>query len=349
MNSRERVLTALDRREPDRIPIDIGGTGLSSAKPEMQQMVADVLGLAGKPETELTGFDERIQKHFGCDLREIKPAARRKWGFKNMMHAPLRNASIEDIDSHPWPEPTDEMVAGLREKAQYLHERTEHCICADQIGQGIFELGCWLRGYDQILLDIMMNHEFIHAFNRKVVAVNRALDDLYFSEIGEYVDIVVLGDDLAMQTGPYMALDTFRELYKPYFAEYIAGIKKHCPHAKILHHCCGSSYALLDDLAEIGVDISNPVQTTATDMDPENLARKKGIVSFHGGGDLQHVLPYATTDEVEAFVKNLITHLAPNGGYILAACHTLPEDVKPENIVAMFEAGLKWGTYPIRL
>jgi len=314
----------------------------------MQAKIADVLGLPGNPETDLTGFDERIQKHFGCDLRSLRPAARRTWGFKRMDDTPLRNASIEDLDSYPWPEPTDELVAGVREKARYLHEETEYFVCADQVGQGIFELGCWLRGYDQILLDIMMDREFVHAFNRKVVEVNRALGDLFYGEVGEYVDMVVLGDDLAMQTGPYMAPEIFRELYKPYFAKYIASIKQHCPRAKIMHHCCGSSYALLDDLVEIGVDISNPVQTTAIDMAPESLAHRKDIVSFHGGGDLQHVLPYASVSEVESFVRNLIDHLAPGGGYILAACHTLPEDVKPENVVAMLDTALKWGQYPLR-
>ncbi len=268
MSHRERVKKCLEHGEPDRLPMDFGGTILSSAKPEMQEKIADVLGLQGTPDTELTGFDERIQKHFDCDLRSIKPAKGAAWGFKSIEEAPMRNLSREDIDSWPWPQPEDEMVKGLREKAARLHRETDYFICAGQIGQGIFELGCWLRGYDQILLDMALDSDFVHAFNSKILETNKKLGDLYFSEIGEYIDMVLIGDDLAMQTNPYMSPDTFRELVKPYFAEYIASIKKHCPQAKIMHHCCGSSYSLLDDLAEIGVDVANPVQTNAINMEP---------------------------------------------------------------------------------
>jgi uroporphyrinogen decarboxylase len=134
---------------------------------------------------------------------------------------------------------------------------------------------------------------------------------------------------------------------KPWFAEYIASIRRHCPDAFIAHHCCGSSWLLLDDLAEIGVQVINPVQTTAADMSPGNLATKKERLGFHGGVDLQHVLPWGSAEEVEEFVRDLIAQLAPGGGYILAACHSLPDDVDPRNVVTMFEAALKWGRYPI--
>jgi uroporphyrinogen decarboxylase len=144
-----------------------------------------------------------------------------------------------------------------------------------------------------------------------------------------------------------MAPAIFRELFKPYFKKYIEGIKKHCPNAKLAHHCCGSSYLLLDDFAEIGVDVINPVQTTAKNMSPENLAKKKNRLSFHGGGDLQYILPHGTALEVEDFIKNLVLKLGPGGGYILAPCHSVPEDVKPENLITMFETALKFGKYPI--
>ena len=84
-------------------------------------------------------------------------------------------------------------------------------------------------------------------------------------------------------------------------------------------------------------------------MEPERLAGKKDRLSFHGGGDLQHILPFGTTDEVETFTKDLIGKLAPGGGFILAPCHSLPDDVKPENVVAFLEAGRRWGNYPLSL
>jgi len=347
MNSRERVRTALQHKEPDRVPFDFGGTTLTSAEKDMQKRITDILGLGGEPDPRFGNFDDRIQKYFETDLRSIKPRVAAKWGFKKIHDAPLRNATIDDLDAYRWPEPSDEMVKGLREEAAFLHNETDYFICSGQMGQGIFELGCWLRGYDQILMDMGLDHQFVHAFNSKVLATNKRLVNLYFGEIGEYIDMVLIGDDLAQQSAPFMSVDMFRELYKPYFAEYIASIREKCPNAFIGHHCCGASYMLLDDFAQIGVQVINPVQTTAEGMTPARLAEKKDILSFHGGVDLQHILPYGTEQEVEEFVKYLLKDLAPGGGYILAPCHTLPNDVKPENVITMFEAVRKWGSYPL--
>ena len=347
MDPRTRVKTALAHQEPDRVPVDIGGTFLSSAPPEMQARIADVLGLSGEPDPRFPRFDDRIQRHFGCEMRSITPAAGRSWGYSDVHEAPLRHASIDDLEDYPWPEPTDAMVAGVREEARFLHDETDYFVCASHVGCGIFELGSYLRGYDQILMDMALDKEFVHAFNRKVLEANLRLGEVYFAELGEYADMVLLGDDLATQNGPYMSPDMFRELVKPYFAEYVAQMKSLCPNAAISHHCCGSSFRLLDDLADIGISVINPVQTKAAEMSPENLATKGDLLSFHGGVDLQHVLPHGTTDEVEEFVRHLLRELAPGGGHILAACHSLPDDVKPENVVAMLEAARRWGAYPL--
>ena len=349
MNSRTRVRTALEHREPDRVPIELGGTFLSSAPPEMQQRIAEVLGLSGAPDPRFRHFDDRIQKHFGCDLRSLTPAAWPNWGVRwaDLQRAALAHATIEDLESYPWPEPDDAMVAGVEEEARFLHRETDYFICSSQIGQGVFELGCYLRGYERILLDAALDPAFVHALNRKVLEANLRLGDLYYGAVGPCVDMVLLGDDLATQQGPYMSVDMFRRLYKPYFKAYVAGVRRHCPNAFIAHHCCGSSVLLLEDLVEIGVQVINPVQTRAAGMAPENLAAWKPRLSFLGGVDLQRVLPFGSAEEVEAFVQGLIRHLAPGGGYILAACHTLPDDVKPENVVAMLEAARRHGRYPL--
>jgi uroporphyrinogen decarboxylase len=315
----------------------------------MQQRIAEILGLKGDPDPRFRHFDDRIQRHFGCDLRSLVPAAYPNWGidWANVHRAPLAQASVDDLERYPWPQPNDAMIAGLEEEARCLHRETDYFVCAGQIGQGIFETGCWLRGYERVLLDAALAPAFVHAFNRKVLETNLRLGDLYFGAVGPYVDMVLVGDDLATQQGPYMSVDMFRELYKPYFQEYIAGIRRHCPNAFIAHHCCGSSLRLLDELAEIGVQVINPVQTTAAGMAPENLAARKPRLAFLGGVDLQHVLPFGTAEEVDAFVRRLVRQLAPGGGYILGACHSLPNDVKPENVVTMLEAARRHGAYPI--
>lgn len=352
MTSRERVQTALAHKEPDRLPFDLGGTFLSSAEPEMQRRIAEVLGLTGERDPRFRNFDDRIQRHFGCDLRSITPRKYPDWGIDWSFHSfKLHDATIEDLESYPWPEPSDDLFEGLEEEARFLHEETDYFIVAGQIGQGIFELGCYLRGYDQILIDMVEEPDFVKRFNDHALETNKRLHREYFGRIGRYVDMVLIGDDLATQENLYMSPKAFRDLIKPWFREYIADIKRWCPQAKIAHHCCGSSIKLFEDLKEIGVDVINPVQTRAAGMAPENLAVKKRELglSFHGGVDLQYILPFGTVQETEEFVKDLIAKLGPGGGYILAACHSLPHDVKPENVVAMLEAAKKYGKYPLSL
>ncbi len=349
MDARSRVRMALNHHEPDRVPLDFGGTFLTSATAEMQQRLADLLGFVGSPDPRFRHFDDRIQRHFGCDLRSITPTVWPRWGidWTDLRKTPLATATIADLDAYPWPEPDDAMVAGLEEEARFLHRETRFFICSSQIGQGLFEIGCYLRGYERLLLDAGLDTGFIHAFNRKVLDINLRLGDLYFGVVGPYMDMVLVGDDLATQRGPYLSPEMFRELYKPYFAEYVAGIRRHCPQAFIAHHCCGSSRLLFDDLVDIGVQVINPVQTTANGMDAASLATWKPQLSFLGGVDLQHVLPFGSREEVDDFVQELIRNLAPGGGYILAPCHSLPNDVKPENVIAMLEAVQRHGTYPI--
>lgn len=339
--SRERVRTALSHCQPDRLPVDFGGTFLTSAEPDMQRRVAEILGLRGERDPRYRHFDNRIQEHFGCDLRSITPARWPDWGMGRDVHeARMAGFSIDDLDRWPWPRPDDGMIAGVAEEARFLAQ-SGYFVCSSQIGQGLFELGCYLRGYERILFDLAGDPEFVHAFNRKALEANLALGDLYFGAVGPYVDMVLIGDDLATQTGPYMSVAMFREFYKEPFRAYIAGIRRHCPNAFIAHHCCGSSYLLLDELADIGVQVINPVQTTALGMSPERLAAKKDRLSFLGGVDLQHVLPFGTRQEVEDFCRTLIDRLAPGGGFIFAACHSLPDDVRPENVVTMLETATK--------
>ncbi len=114
MTHRERVRTALNRQSPDRLPIDFGGTCLSSAKPEMQEEIAGILGLEGEPDPRFPRFDDRIQRYFDTDLRSITPKQGRKWGFGRTTDAPMRNLGIDDLKTWPWPEPADRCFVGGR-------------------------------------------------------------------------------------------------------------------------------------------------------------------------------------------------------------------------------------------
>jgi uroporphyrinogen decarboxylase len=153
-----------------------------------------------------------------------------------------------------------------------------------------------------------------------------------------------------MQTGLLMSPRTYREMIKPYQAEYFSFIRD-LTRAKILYHCCGNIYPLIGDLIEIGIDVLNPVQVSAGEIgDTERLKRQFGSrLAFCGGVDSQFVLPRGTPDDVRAAVSKLIGDLGPRGGFLLAAVHNIQDDVPAPNIAAMFQSARELGRYPLRL
>ena len=364
MKPRERVLTAIDHREPDRVPLDFGGTGVSSASEEMQLKIRQVLGLTAPRDPRFRYFDNVIQEYFNCDLRQIGMRGPRhftprqdakgrwldEWGvhdYNDSAVNPLRYATIEDLSKYPWPNPYDPgRIEGLKEEAKFLHTQTDYAIAANAPAMGFFESGCRLRGYDQLLLDFAIDQDFIRAFFDKQLELMSGFVDVYLGEIGEYIDIIWLGDDACTQRGPYINPKMYRQLVKPYFAEYIRRIKKYTS-ARIMHHCCGACSVLMPDYLDIGIQIMTPSQPEAEGMQPERLKRLYGErMTFHGGIGLQHVLPRGTPAEIKANVSNVAHTFGKGGGYILAAAHTPPDDVPTENIIAMLETAREL-SYPL--
>ena len=154
-------------------------------------------------------------------------------------------------------------------------------------------------------------------------------------------------DDMAMQSGPYMSMQMYQEMIKPYQAELVQFVKELTP-ARIYFHSCGAVAALLDDLIDIGVEILNPVQVTATGMETEKLKRRYGKqLSFWGAIDTTLVLPNGTATEVKKEVAKRIRDLGPGGGYVLGSVHNMQNDIPPQNILTMFEAAAQFGKYPL--
>jgi uroporphyrinogen decarboxylase len=350
MKPRERVMLALNHQKPDRVPLELGGAGITSASKAMQKRLRETLGLAEPPDPRFPYFDDAIQKYFGIDFRGIylkgipRPGATTdEFGvtdYANSHDNPLRDVSREDLKKYPWPDPTDpRRIEGLRVMAKFLHEETDYAVVGQHVGNGFFEGGLRLRGYDRFLMDCAADPDWVRTFFDILLEVDSGLMDAYLGEVGEYLDVIWLGDESCTQNGPYISPPMYRKLVKPYFAEYVRRIKSQT-RAKIVHHCCGSCYKLLPDFLEIGVEVLNPVQPEAVDMDHARLKAEFGDrLSFWGGIGMQHVLPHGTPQEVEAVVKETFSNLGPNGGWVLAAVHTFTEDIPPENIIAMLEAG----------
>ena len=200
-----------------------------------------------------------------------------------------------------------------------------------------------------MLSSLVADPEFVHAVLRRVTDIGKAVMERYLDLAGPYIQMIKMGDDLGAQGGPLMSPKTYRAVVKPYHKALFDCIRQRTQ-ARIFLHTCGSVYRLLPDLIEAGVDVLNPVQVSAADMDTRRLKAEFGDrLSFMGAIDTQHVLPFGTPDDVKREVERRIADLAPGGGFILAPVHNVQVDVSPENLVTMYRHALQVGMYPIRV
>ena len=368
MNSRERVMAALRHESPDRVPVDLGSTAVSSIHQRANDNLKALLGIeADEPVHDviqgLVVPDEHILRRFGVDLRRValRPPSnaaaflpsesedtyRDEWGIRRqrtdlyceIVEHPLANAKVQDLPHYPRPDPHDpSRVAGLAEEAHRLYEETDYGLVADFLGGGIFEQALWMRGFERFMMDMISDEPFAIALLDALLELYVEFYAVYLEAVGPYVQIVAVGDDLGMQTGPLISPELYRRLIKPRHKELYDFIHSRTE-AKILHHTCGSVFPLVQDLIDVGVDILNPIQTSAQGMHPAALKREFGErLVFHGGIDVQQILPFATPERVKEEVRHIVATLGQRGGYIFAPSHNIQADVPPENIVAMYEA-----------
>jgi len=231
-------------------------------------------------------------------------------------------------------------------EAKALRASTEKAIYG-MFGGNLLELGQQAMRMDVFLMELAGNPDRIERFLDKLFEMHMKNLEQYLTHIGPHIDVIGVSDDLGMQDGPQISPAMFGRVFKPRYAKMWRLIKQKAPHLKICMHNCGSIYALLPSLIDAGLDAVNPVQTTCVDMEPEKLKRNfDGKITFWGGGcDTREVLPNGTPEQVQENVKHNIEVFAPNGGFVFQQVHNILADVPPENIVAMFEAVKKYGSY----
>jgi uroporphyrinogen decarboxylase len=378
LSSRERFTLALNHQEPDRVPIDLGSIASTIRTVDAYDRLKIHLGLA--LDKKIKHFadehiipDEEVLRAFHVDTMYIRlnvPKSWQRtrldaytvvdeWGVPWSKHPgsyytfpvdhPMKTATLEEIEKFPWPDPDEpSRYEGLREKAKYLFEKTEYALVADGLtGVGIFDMTWHLRGMENIFLDMLIHPEFTHELCARLTDYYGRVYRNYMQAVGDFVQMVIYYEDLSGQDGPLISPQLYRKYIKPGHQKIFRTIKEHTD-AKICVHTCGSVYAFLDDYVELGVDVLNPVQISARDMDPERLKAKYGpVLSFHGGIDTQRFLPRATPAQVREEVRRMIRILGPGGGYLFTSCHSIQPDVSPENIVALFDAAYAYGKYPL--
>jgi uroporphyrinogen decarboxylase len=378
MTSRDRVLIALNHEEPDRVPIFFGTSGVTTMNTAAYDRFKAHLGLQTQTRTfwralQYALLDEEVMARFRSDGRPLIPGPAPStlnrelgpdrfvdaWGitwqcqpgnaYFDIAQRPLQNATLEDISKYPWPDLAHpSRFVGLKEQARAIRQAGFAVVALSGITP--FEFCYMLRGMDQWFLDLGGDPDFVHALMRQLTGLMRCAVEKLLAAAGEYIDVLVTGDDLGSQNAPLISPAMYRRLIKPYHSELMTAIRQRT-RAKIFYHSDGNIFPLLNDLVDLGVDLLNPVHVSAKQMgDTARLKREFGArLAFCGGIDSQWVLPHGTPADVRAEVRRRIKDLAPGGGYILAAVHCLQPDVPPENVCAMFEEAVAAGRYPINL
>lgn len=384
MTPRERVLTAINHEQPDRVPLVIGVNNATGIKMKPYQGIKDIAGIKAAdkyiydwPELGTAEIDEQTMLRLHSDARgvlDLEPETVLKrnreraphgdcmdsWGSGQMeikpgdwfpgIH-PLADArTIEDLDNYQgWPDMNDpSRVAHVQETARQLAEENEYAILATPWLLFPFERAHAMQGMETFLLNMAMDPDFARALLERITGYCKQLMGHFLDELADNVDIIKIGDDLGIQKGLMISPKMYRDILKPFHADFIDFIKSRT-NAKVLFHSCGDVAPLIGDFIEIGVDILNPIQTsTGSISDLPSLKKNFGKnIVFCGGIDTHRILPFGSVADVRAEVRRVMQILGPGGGCMMGAVHTVMNDVPAENVLAMVDAVEEFGHYPL--
>jgi len=398
MSSRDRVLAAVNHQEPDRVPIDLGGTRITGIEPSLYTRLRDRLGIRGEPAQVMDvwqmlawveqpvvgalGVDAlpvpRLIQDFGMRIDAWRPwqmddgtAVQMPVNFapvcepdgslclyldgelvgKKVPASPYfdRMVEVKSYDPLPpvesWPMPlfTDEDLAWRRHWAETLRRETDKAL----MGEFGPILGRW-GSYQEWMYTIGARPDYVLAYYERKVEYLLANLRLYRDAVGDNIDAVWWGEDFGTQTGLMISPRMFRDMVAPYYKRIWDWVHANTPW-KVFYHCCGAIYPIIPTLIECGVDILNPVQTSARGMDPARLKTEFGdrLTFWGGGADTQQTLPYGTPEEVRDQVHERIRVFGPGGGFVFNPVHNIQADVPLENLLAMFDAAREFGQYPL--
>ncbi len=385
MNSRERVLTALAHKEPDRVPFDLGGTVLTGINVKAYLALRNYLGL---PRVEpvicdtiqqLARVDDDVIERLKVDVRRLAPQSpshfhleikdtedgqytycydefqigRRKPKvgglYYDMFHFPLSgNISESDAERFPLPDGADPTrLIGVEKSAKKILTKEKRALVMGNMSGGIFELFLWMRSFNDGFTDLVSKPALAQKLLRRYTDIQLAYWGKVFGALGDSVDVVHMADDFSGQDAMLISPSSYRRYLKPLHKEMFDYIHSHS-RAKIFFHSCGAIRKVIPDLIEIGLDIINPVQVNAAGMDSAELKREYGKdLTFWGGGvDTQRAFDAShTPQEVREDVKRRLHDLMPGGGFVFATVHNIQGNVPPENIMAMWETLQEYGVY----
>lgn len=382
MNSRQRILAAINHQEADRVPFDLGATFTSGIHVNAYHQLRKALNLKPlKEEYDFLCIDEQIvfvdepfKNRLKIDTEAVLPANPSSWTldiedhgdslfFRNewqmglkkpkddglyydVVEHPLASAGIEDLKRFHWPDPKDPARFVSLEDDVQKAAQTGRAIIMNNFCAGIIEISAWLIGYERLFSGLLLEQDFIAALFDRVLALKMAYWETVLQKVGDRIDVVVESDDLGEQRQLLMSPRIYRKLIKPRHKQLYDLIHARTS-AKLFLHSCGAIYDLIPDLIEIGVNILNPVQINAPNMGSAKLKAEYGkdLVFWGGAVNPQGTLNHGTPQQVHDETRRNIENLAPGGGFVFAAVHNIQPSIPTENIIAMWETLQSYGDY----
>ncbi len=409
MTSRERVLTTIAHKEPDRVPIDLGATPSSGISAQAYARLQQHLGYNEPTQIydvvqQLAQPSDRIVEEFGVDVLDIGRVFNEKdshWypvdigeGLTGMYPTWFRPERLDsgawiakddgkvlatmpegstffDQTYFPWVDGYPDSRSGIEEQLdaamdtvlwqRYVHSPWDHASEPDfweqlrsrtlrlrestdkalmmVCGCNLYEWGTFLRRMDNFLMDLYVDQDHVAMVMESLMTRHMATLEKVCESVGDIVDIIRFGDDLGMDSGPFMGLDVYRSLFHDHRTQLCDYVHKHSSMHTFLHSC-GSIEQYLPSLIESGIEIINPVQTNCRDMDAASIKKEYGkdIVFWGGGVDPREILNRGTPEQVREDVLKRLEIFAPDGGYVFNVIHNILPDVPSENVVALFDA-----------
>jgi len=355
MNSRERVLRAINHEQPDRCPI------FATLTTQVADKLAEALNIPKEPAFDsllsprmshnglLTMLGNDCAGIAACYPRNFPSRTEKngtivnEWGmrlkpfglYNELAAFPLSCVNtVKDLDSHEFPDPFAEGRFDAAKKLMRKYSK-DYAIVAN-LECLFFEIAWYLVGLEKFLMDLLMEKEYTLALLDRILEINTKVG-IRLIEMG--ADVIWAGDDFGTQKGMLMSPELWRKVFKPRIRKTIAEFKKVNPAVKVAWHSCGSIVPIIGDFIDIGLDILNPIQPLAAGMAPKFLKDTYGnSLTFFGGIDIQELLPRARPGEVKKEVKRIANIMGKGGGYIVAPAHHIQNDTPLENIFALFEA-----------
>jgi uroporphyrinogen decarboxylase len=344
MNSKERVRTTLDHKQPDRMPVNV------TFVPEIAKKLREKFNISGDVGAYMG--NDAVTAPGGFETSYYQEAEQYvcRYGVK-WMNVYNQFGAYTEMVEHPLAGSKSKLagwnVPDYNEPSQYdaLREQVKRYgkekWVVGTITCTIFETAWGLRGLEQLMIDMMEDEEYTSELFDKVMEFPLHAG-LKYIDLG--VDMVWIGDDVAMQTGMLISPALFRKYLKPRFARIVSEYKKRNKDIKVMYHSCGNPTKVIDDLIEVGIDVLHSLQPSAIDL----AATKKQFgdrISFWGGVDIQKLMPMGTPEQIKAEVKRLIDTCGRDGGYVLAPAHHIQADTPLENIFALYEAVEEYGRF----